>query len=211
MRKAILLSVKPKHLVNILNGKKIIELRKTSPDCGYPIDVYLYCSKGKDKLFYNRNKGWFISNELDCIFVDGEKKLPYNGKVVGVFELHNIDEYGCEFHEEPLFDKDTCYQSIRLVDRDYDFPEEDELIEYIEVYINHPKGLNEFHKIGYGQSLIETQDYVDDEVGVSCYPGDEPSSQLQSWIDKQFEEVEKEYQITKAPQSWQYVEVEDEE
>ena len=180
MRKAILLSVKPKHLVNILNGKKIIELRKTSPDCGYPIDVYLYCSKGKDKLFYNRNKGWFISNELDCIFVDGEKKLPYNGKVVGVFELHNIDEYG--WH-----------------------------IEYIEVYINHPKGLNEFHKIGYGQSLIETQDYVDDEVGVSCYPGDEPSSQLQSWIDKQFEEVEKEYQITKAPQSWQYVEVEDEE
>ena len=143
MRKAILLSVKPKHLENILNGKKIIELRKTSPDCGYPIDVYLYCSKGKDKLFYNRNKGWFISNELDCIFVDGEKKLPYNGKVVGVFELHNIDEYNCEFHEEPLFDKDTCYQSIRLVDRDYDFPEEDELIEYIDLHASNEEGDND--------------------------------------------------------------------
>lgn len=47
MNKAILISIRPEHLINILNGKKTLELRKTAP---FPLGrgrwVYLYCTKG---------------------------------------------------------------------------------------------------------------------------------------------------------------------
>lgn len=129
--KAILISIKPKWVAKILNGEKTIEIRKTMPKCALPIDVYIYCMKDKKyELCYPTN----FDNKL----------LVYdkvvNGKVVAKFTLNNIDEYCCEFHEEPLFDKDACYQSILLVDRDHDFPEADE---YIDLHASNEEGDND--------------------------------------------------------------------
>lgn len=43
--KAIMISIKPKWVAKILNGEKTIEIRKTMPKCDLPIDVYVYCTK----------------------------------------------------------------------------------------------------------------------------------------------------------------------
>ncbi len=52
MNRKLLLSIRPKHLVNILNGKKTLELRKSVPKdfVGW---TYLYATKNNDNLIYN--------------------------------------------------------------------------------------------------------------------------------------------------------------
>ena len=42
---SILLNIKPRFVIDILNGKKTIEIRKTKPRCELPIRVYIYCGK----------------------------------------------------------------------------------------------------------------------------------------------------------------------
>lgn len=55
--RAVLMSIRPEHLVKILNGNKTIEVRKAVPK-DYIGWVYLYCTKGKPYLY--KNKGvWF--------------------------------------------------------------------------------------------------------------------------------------------------------
>jgi hypothetical protein len=49
--KAILLSVRPEHALNILNGKKTLELRKSVPK-GFKGWVYVYVTKGKPYLLW---------------------------------------------------------------------------------------------------------------------------------------------------------------
>ena len=73
MNKAILMSIQPKWLVKILNGEKTMEIRRSVPDCKLPIDVYLYCTKGKP----------YISQKSRSKFT----KLM-NGKVVAKFTLN---------------------------------------------------------------------------------------------------------------------------
>ena len=49
MRKSILMSIKPQYVAKILNGEKTIEIRKRFPK-DYVGWVYIYCTKGKEKL-----------------------------------------------------------------------------------------------------------------------------------------------------------------
>lgn len=83
MNKAILISIRPEHLVNILNGAKTLELRKNAP---FPFSqgrwVYLYCTKGGSELVrrfghYWINNPFYYPNNL-------------NGKVVARFWLDTI-------------------------------------------------------------------------------------------------------------------------
>lgn len=66
--KALLLPIKPEHALNILNGKKILELRKSVPK-GFKGWVYCYVTKGKTRLsvvhddengktYYYLNSNW---------------------------------------------------------------------------------------------------------------------------------------------------------
>ena len=47
MKQAILMNFKPKEVQKILNGEKTLAISKTMPKCELPIDVYVYCAKGK--------------------------------------------------------------------------------------------------------------------------------------------------------------------
>ena len=69
--KAILISIRPRFVADILNGKKTIEIRKTMPKCDLPIDVYIYCTKS--------NYFGYISKR-------------YIGKVVAKFTLNKVEE-----------------------------------------------------------------------------------------------------------------------
>ena len=51
MNKAVLLSIRPKWCVKIINGEKTCEVRKTAPKLKPPFKCYIYASKGKDRLF----------------------------------------------------------------------------------------------------------------------------------------------------------------
>ena len=82
MNKELLISIKPEHLVSILNGKKTLELRKTVPK-DYKGWIYIYCTKG--------GKGLFKDNDY-FLFNNGNSSLSLNGKVVARFWFDEYDE-----------------------------------------------------------------------------------------------------------------------
>ena len=134
-KKAIMISIKPKWVVKILNGEKTIEIRKTMPKCELPIDVYIYCTKS--------NYFGYISKR-------------YAGKVVAKFTLNKVEEIKHKVHWE---DFDSYYMLGNMV---YDDEEtcvsEEELSEYLKgntgyawhisnlVIFDKPKELSEFRR-----------------------------------------------------------------
>lgn len=90
MNKVILMSIQPKWLVKILNGEKTIEIRKSIPKCELPIDVYLYCTKGKSLLrLPTGNKEWFLEAPYGWVV---DKKTGFNGRVVAKFTLNKVED-----------------------------------------------------------------------------------------------------------------------
>lgn len=100
--KAILISIQPKYVADILNGKKTLEIRKTIPqeyldycidsDKKVPIDVYIYCTKDKGSHYNSR----ILRRYGDTFMID---KVDYktlnpalNGKVVAKFTLNKVEE-----------------------------------------------------------------------------------------------------------------------
>ena len=87
--KAIMISIKPEYVAKILNGEKTLEIRKTMPKCELPIEVYIYCTKGKDKFY--------IKNRTYKIIIAGHKcevteEMLINGKVVAKFTLNKVEK-----------------------------------------------------------------------------------------------------------------------
>ena len=86
MAKAILISIKPRYVRDILNGDKTIEIRKTIPKCDLPVDVYIYVTKDKkEKLFRNLGTKKYLL--IHCSDANG-----FNGKVIGKFTLKKTEQ-----------------------------------------------------------------------------------------------------------------------
>lgn len=65
MSKAVMLSIRPKWCEKIVNGDKTIEVRKTRPKMNTPFKCYIYCSKSGDarRLVGERGK---VIGEFTC-------------------------------------------------------------------------------------------------------------------------------------------------
>lgn len=77
--KAVLISIQPKWVEKIANGKKTIEVRKTAPK-QVPFKCYIYCTKG-DNLWLTQ-KGVKSKTELTGYLM--------NGKVIGEFVCDKV-------------------------------------------------------------------------------------------------------------------------
>lgn len=94
--KAILMSIHPEWVEEILSGRKTIEIRKTMPNCKLPIDVYIYVTKDKKKPiapFYIDNKWVYKVYSDETCFARGctrNQRDDVNGKVVAKFTLNTI-------------------------------------------------------------------------------------------------------------------------
>jgi predicted transcriptional regulator len=117
MNKVIILSVQPQWIHKILTGKKTIEIRKSMPKCDYPIDVYLYCTKGKPYLYESFEELWWWNDgvlepfgdrygvrlsdfELPEKFHDSESRgwnNLLNGFIVAKFTLNKVGKFKVEF------------------------------------------------------------------------------------------------------------------
>ena len=99
--KTILLSVKPEHVANILNGLKTIEIRKTCPKEELPITVYIYCTKDIKNIYrvmrnYN-NKVLKLVASSNAFKEELKDRNTINGKVVAKFTLNKVEKikYHC--------------------------------------------------------------------------------------------------------------------
>lgn len=186
MKPVIMISIKPKYVKEILNGNKTIEIRKRFPKdfVGW---VYIYCTKDNNNLLHkNCIDIWWIE---DRDFQKENKRLGlkqqpiYNGMVVARFWCEKVDYYEdvCFWSEEN--EKASCVTPSEFFD-----------------YMNHikchrscclihitkleifekPKDVSEFYKCEY----IEATTIRDSERVFKPY-----------------------LPLTRAPQSWCYVEV----
>lgn len=97
MSKAVLISINPKWVKKIANGKKTIEVRKTAPKLETPFKCYIYCTKGDPALF--NNSGKITTDSLFCSLTD-TYMYRLNGEVVAEFtctNIHKVENKGSYF------------------------------------------------------------------------------------------------------------------
>lgn len=193
--KAVLISIQPQWCELIASGKKTVEVRKTKPDSVIPFKCYIYQTKRK----------W--------IYKLLEKLGLWQGKVIGEFHCNwfdTIEHFESAFRvKDPyhLNHEDYTDKITRASCLDYS-----DLLKYLErnngyawhisnlkIY-DKPKELGEFHKIGYYYELEDLQASEADYSGEECY------SNHKEEFEKKLKNLEKEYEIKKAPESWCYVE-----
>lgn len=188
--KAILIAIQPKYVADILNGKKTLEIRKTMPKCDLPIEVYIYCTKNQGK------KNYLAKTKRDLSTNEIVEETKLNGKVVAKFTLNKVEEIKNDpnpiFYTDTLDDYDlsskscVCQCDIRcyLEDNDYKYKGYAWHIDNLVVF-DKPKELSEFKThLGYNKSIncMFCKYYV-------------------------FKECTRPKYLTRAPQSWCYVEV----
>lgn len=105
---SIMINIKPKWVAKILNKEKTIEIRKTMPKCDLPIDVYIYCTKGKTGIVWdNDGKGIVNANLFPYSKGSPEHHRLINGKVVAKFTLYRVEEISCFSQEAYPYPYDT--------------------------------------------------------------------------------------------------------
>lgn len=192
--KSVLLSVKPQHVANILNGLKTIEVRKHFPS-DYVGWVYIYCTKNGNDCYGMPTdlvdyRGCAIYNKFK-LMPKGEKATTddnqprLNGKVVARFWCDKVeelftDENGMSYYTDAIT-KDYELSKLACID-------DSEIEEYLNGKIgyaihitnleifNKPKELYEF-------KIAKPFVYTNGSKGTIYYP------------------------LTRAFQSWGYVEV----
>ena len=111
MRKAVMISIRPKWCEKICNGKKAIEVRKTRPKLQTPFKCYIYCTRDKHLAFMQNQTG---TNLIACMDVDAA--IPVggaigNGKVIGEFTCDDIYEIDPTKTIGAGFAEDSCVSS----------------------------------------------------------------------------------------------------
>ena len=179
--KAILISIRSQPLAKILNGKKTIELRKKFPS-DFRGWVYCYCALGH----YSLHKGAF-GRYYVCFYKELGYSSALNGKVVCRFWVDNVEEtltINWDTKTATLDEFDLSVKScVSIKDLNNIFSDCKAIhISKLEIF-DKPKELGEFYY--FKKRLID--------CGMDCPP--------------YFDEVKT--QVRKAPQSWQYIEVDE--
>ena len=180
MSKAVMLSIRPKWCEKIIIGRKTMELRKSVPKLEVPFKCYIYCTSGHPYISVK-------CGNLDRDTVRTNTVGRCNGKVIGEFVCDYILQR-CEMANADIAEQQSC---VRREDIYFKYSEEGKHYIYgwhisgLKIY-DTPKELTEFHTWkkckSCSKSGYESTACIYDE---NCMV---PVA------------------ITKAPQSWCYVE-----
>ena len=116
--KAILMSIKPKYVADILNGKKTIEIRKKFPS-DYVGWVYIYCTKDGKQLV---DCPQWVENDLCYQFwydkniaLLENSQMLLNGKVVARFWCDKVENI--KWHKDTAIDLDY-YKVVNVIENE---------------------------------------------------------------------------------------------
>lgn len=208
--KAVLMSIKPKWCEKIFNGEKTIEVRKTAPKLEPPFKVYVYCTKEKEPLLEVIKDGDDLYGEIyhgEIIFVKGYRP---KGKVIGEFVCDRVIKYGYDViscakfevngayvKEENRYNAGACLSAEEMYEYSNGKPLYGWHITKPKRY-DTPKELGEFYTLG----NCEKYDFCN-----QC----KNFHRGQGWLDGSYYDEDccldnTRIPVTRAPQSWQYVE-----
>ena len=183
--KAIMMSIRPRHDKNILNGIKLWEIRKKFPK-DYVGWVYIYNTKDiKDGYLTNA----YIGDKLEFI-ISFNKHEKYRGKVVARFWCDKVEDYvyGHKWSWEqgaPMWGADNSYEKI-LKDTCLT---DDELRAYVEDLSFSAIHITKLEIFDKPKEISEFGRYYLCEYALTPF------------MHKEF------VPLTRAPQSWCYIEV----
>lgn len=106
--KSVLISIQPKWCELIASGKKTVEIRKTRPKIETPFKVYIYCTKDNAGLIPSRY--WWKADKTGFQHI-------LNGKVIGEFVCVNVDRIShCGTRKDNvrlvLVDENLCIKEL---------------------------------------------------------------------------------------------------
>lgn len=211
---SIMISIRPKWVASILNGKKTIEVRKTAPkdwmdylsgktdEKPKPKTVYIYCTKPNNSLFA---VGKMFDDRIGKIayFVDEKRYIEkytdtgevLNGKVLAKFTLTEVEDASRMNSGDGFrFTNDACIGYDEFLNYLYKGKEQIFGWHISDLVIfDRPRELSEFIPPKWDKCGVKDKNglYQCDK----CPYGD--------WANIQC----KRKPLTKAPQSWCYVEV----
>lgn len=93
MSKAVLISIRPEWCEKIINGRKTIEARKTRPKMDTPFKCYIYCTQSADMLWILRERERSLHpDKIADVFKAAKCGGAYrgNGKIIGEFTCNRV-------------------------------------------------------------------------------------------------------------------------
>lgn len=100
MSKAVLISIRPKWCELIANGKKTVEVRKSRPKLRTPFKCYIYCTIGGQDLNIPISQERLMRDYLETGSMKSLNCPLGNGKVIGEFtcdRIYKIDKDSADF------------------------------------------------------------------------------------------------------------------
>lgn len=196
--KSVLISIQPKWVKKIANRKKTIEVRKTSPKCEVPFKCYIYMTATKERFYlweyvtaYENSKGEIL---------DGSQKVIGEFVCDKVFLLHPYTYDGGNADREhrkliQTFEGSSKENEILAAT----CLTQDEMFDYI--------GADNY---GYGWHISDLKIYDKPKELSEFYTKKTCNSCKKSGYESTAcmydEDCKVPMPITRAPQSWQYVE-----
>lgn len=187
--KSVLISIQPQWAEKIASGQKTIEVRKTAPKCEVPFKAYIYCTKEKKQ------------DDIIWAGVCGDRG-KWNGRVIGEFVCDKVicsqayfDSQG-KNHLTNVFPDDikkTCLDEYDLWD--YIAGKAVKANQMYDGYLWHISDLKIYDK------PRELSEFYTKKKCNSCN-----KSGYESTACMYDEDCKVPMSITRAPQSWQYIE-----
>ena len=200
MSKCVLLSVRPQWCELIASGKKTIEVRKTRPKLETPFKCYIYQTKPKDRLITimrdgDENYGEIYHGKPVFIKTYGEDYWTgRNQKVIGEFVCDHITNLftNSRFWLDEKAVEQACLTGEQI--REYANGKDAYgwHISALQIY-DKPRELGEFY--------FPPEKYCEKELCGGC-----PHDQMADVNGEYAYDCEWRRPITRAPQSWCYVE-----
>ena len=210
--KAVMISTQSGWVEKIANRKKTVEVRKTTPEV--PFKAYIYCTKAKPYLYREANPPFELFLDSELYKGKGYDDRLFSGKVIGEFICDKViktcgwrlrgDTQQCAKRttDEEAFPELACLTIDEIVK--YAGSENREVcglhISDLKIY-DKPKTLAEFYKCG-AESFEELSDTED-----LCSYCSRTGFCEGCWCDEAYQTyLDENFALTRAPQSWQYVE-----
>lgn len=180
--KAVMISIQPKWVEKIASGEKTIEVRKTAPKCEEPFKCYIYCTSAKPYLYKEANPPFELFFDSELYKGKGYDDRLFSSKVIGEFVCYSAEWMSMR----------DCDKACMTLKEAVDYGKGKKLyawhISDLKIY-DKPKELSEFKR----PLDMPTCGYTE------CGTYETPYCKwLNTGCEKRI--------ITRAPQSWQYVE-----
>lgn len=187
--KSALISIQPKWCEKILNGEKIIEVRKTRPNIETPFKCYIYCTIGDMRINSNSYSRWYAGNDI----IYGNRGEIKNGKVIAEFvydKIYDIVTYIESDRSREAFIQDLVDEQIENMT----CLKTDEIAKYLDC------------AYGYGWRISDLKIYdTPKELGEFAKPCNK-NANCAYCKQAQYNGGRCNGRITRPPQSWCYVE-----